>query len=110
MQTQDLFYHCRNRGKLCDEGEGAVFVDGDDSGDDIAFLVFGFVVVLLDKIQMFNNTYIFLTCKKSNSTGVSRPKMETRTRSLPCSSSIDSTLPKKSLNGPSVILTASLTE
>jgi len=35
--------------------------------------------------------------------------METKTRSFPCSSSRDSIEPKKSVNGPSVILTASPT-
>ncbi len=64
-----------------------------------------FKVVLI----FFGAIYIFLTCKKSNSTGVSRPKMDTRTLSLPCSSSILSMLPKKSVKGPSVILTASPT-
>src|SRR5258706_1968820 len=51
--------------------------------------------------------YNLLTCKKSSSTGVSRPKIETRTFSLPLASSVLSIVPKKSEKGPSTIFTAS---
>lgn len=51
--------------------------------------------------------YIFETCKKSNSTGVSRPKMETKTVTFPLASSIAETVPRRSVNGPSMMRTAS---
>src|SRR5215218_1381857 len=47
------------------------------------------------------------TCKKSSSTGVSRPKKDTSTRTLPFSGLIASTMPMKSVNGPSTTLTRS---
>ncbi len=65
---------------------------------------FSFRIIFIFLAAIF---YIFLTCNKSSSTGVSRPKMETKTRRMPFSSSIDSMEPKKSAKGPSVILTAS---
>ena len=50
------------------------------------------------------------TCKKSSSTGVSRPKMETKISTLPLASSIELTVPSKSVKGPSTIFIASPTE
>src|SRR3989344_5832296 len=52
----------------------------------------------------------FATCRKSSSTGVSLPKIETKTLSLPLASSISEMEPKNSANGPSTILTASPSE
>jgi hypothetical protein len=49
--------------------------------------------------------YPLSTCKKSSSTGVSRPKNETITRTLALSISMLSTVPMKSLKGPSMIRT-----
>ena len=46
-------------------------------------------------------------CKKSSSTGVSRPKNETSTRILPFSWLISSISPRKSANGPSMMRTVS---
>ena len=47
----------------------------------------------------------FSTCRKSSSTGVSRPKKDTSTRTLPRSISMLSTVPTKSLKGPSMMRT-----
>ncbi len=41
---------CDGRG-FEDEGEGAVLEDGDEGGDDLAALVFGFGVVLVDELH-----------------------------------------------------------
>ena len=46
----------------------------------------------------------YSTCRKSSSTGVARPKMVTRTRSVLRSGLISSTLPEKFAKGPSMIL------
>jgi hypothetical protein len=45
----------------------------------------------------------------ANSNGVSLPKTDTNTFTFPCSSFTSSTLPKKSLKGPSFTLTESPT-
>src|SRR5882724_7027967 len=47
------------------------------------------------------------TWRKSSSTGVSRPKNDTSTRTLPFSGLMSSTTPMKSVNGPSTTLTRS---
>src|SRR5712691_103649 len=49
----------------------------------------------------------FSICRKSSSTGVSRPKMDTRTLTLLRSGFTSSTTPCRSVNGPSVTRTAS---
>src|SRR5271170_3742361 len=51
----------------------------------------------------------FSTCTKSSSTGVARPKIEIRTRTLPFSGFTSSTVPLKSWKGPSTTLIASPT-
>src|SRR5512133_3239252 len=51
--------------------------------------------------------YVFSTCMKSSSTGVARPKIDTRTRTLPLSGLTSSTVPLKFENGPSVTRTES---
>src|SRR5207237_6597487 len=56
-------------------------------------------------IQNRLSSYTFSTCKKSSSTGVSRPKNETITRTLARSMSISATVPMKSLKGPSTMRT-----
>ncbi|KKT36408.1 MAG: hypothetical protein UW23_C0001G0018 [Candidatus Collierbacteria bacterium GW2011_GWA1_44_12] len=45
--------------------------------------------------------------RKSSSTGVSRPKMETRTVTFPLASSMADTVPRRSVKGPSMMRTAS---
>src|SRR5207245_5776922 len=49
----------------------------------------------------------FSICRKSSSTGVSRPKIDTRTFTLLRSGFTSSTTPCRSVNGPSVTRTAS---
>src|SRR5580658_7369969 len=56
---------------------------------------------------LFERPYIFSTCRKSNSTGVARPKIVTSTRSVLRSELISSILPEKLANGPSMIFTDS---
>jgi hypothetical protein len=48
---------------------------------------------------------VITTSKKSSSTGVARPKMETSTRTLPFSGFTSSTVPLKLENGPSMTRT-----
>lgn len=50
-QAQGFFDEGRDGGKFGDEGESAILIDGDDDGDDVAFEVFGFVIVLFDKVH-----------------------------------------------------------
>src|ERR1019366_4081479 len=56
---------------------------------------------------LFGKAYIFSTCRKSNSTGVARPKIVTSTRSVLRSPLISSILPWKFANGPSIMRTSS---
>src|SRR4030042_3065032 len=67
-------------------------------------------IVFRISLDFYPSHYNFATWRKSNSTGVSRPKIETKTLILPFVSSISEIEPKNSANGPSTILTASPTE
>src|SRR3989304_6639126 len=49
--THNLFNHGGYRRQFGYEGEGPVFVDGDDGRDEIAFLFLGLVVILFDKVH-----------------------------------------------------------
>src|SRR4029077_1590994 len=62
-----------------------------------------------DRLDLLRHRYFtsFSICRKSSSTGVSRPKIETSTLTLLRSGFTSSTTPCRSVNGPSVTRTAS---
>src|SRR5262249_18343293 len=61
----------------------------------------------ISSVERVVDQTIRCTCRKSSSTGVSRPKKDTSTRTLPFSGLMSSTTPMKSVNGPSTTLTRS---
>src|SRR4029078_3877358 len=61
-----------------------------------------------DRLDLLRHSYFtsFSICRKSSSTGVSRPKIETSTLTLLRSGFTSSTTPRRSVNGPSLTRTA----
>src|SRR5207253_3114538 len=89
-------------------GLARVQLDSDDGSDFLCHLFSRFCVgsrrssrASLGLVRPYRRS----TWRKSSSTGVSRPKKETRTRTLPLSRSMESTTPTKSTKGPSTMRT-----
>src|SRR5262249_30896690 len=61
----------------------------------------------ISSVERVVDQTIRCTCRKSSSTGVSRPKKDTSTRTLPFSGLMSSTTPMKSVKGPSTTFTRS---
>ena len=51
FKVEGLFDELRNGRCLENEGEGPVFIDGDEGGDDLAAQVLGLGVVLVDELH-----------------------------------------------------------
>lgn len=51
FESEGFFDHGGDRGEFGDKGESAVFVDGNNGWNDVTFLIFGGIVVLLDEFH-----------------------------------------------------------